>query len=201
MFEAFHLIAGAPLTDDADPSVTPPAAARQFQTEAGQHYALVELVDGTSCTATAWSSDGATWAESRRGEGNEADLVAGTPARIAVDPGTITTIRLTAIAGSPTLAVCVPDRDAPNLLSRIAGAAKGGGLLTTAIAAVEGLLGILNDGGLFTVAHDAEVVATSDGNGNPLTIQAKTGGISGSVVQTVTFTYDGNGNEASRARS
>jgi hypothetical protein len=66
---------------------------------------------------------------------------------------------------------------------------------------VEGLLGIIRDDGLFTVVHDAEVVATSDGNGNPLTIQAKTGGISGSVVQTVTFTYDGNGNEASRARS
>jgi len=76
---------------------------------------------------------------------------------------------------------------------------------TTAIEAdvdeVEGLLAIVRDDALFTIAHDAEVVATTDGNGNPLTIQAKVGGTGGSVVQTVTFTYDVNGNEATRARS
>jgi hypothetical protein len=135
MYEAFHAITGAPLTNDADPSVTPPSsAARVFRPEAKQDHAIVQLVDGTSCTATAWSYRDSAWIEAHAGQGNEANLVAGVPGKIAVDPGALTFIRLTSIVGSPTVAVAFPAREAQSFLSRLAASSRGGSLIVAGLS-------------------------------------------------------------------
>lgn len=138
-YQSYQLIAGAPLTNDAAPGVTPPAASRKWTPDTSSLF--VQLVDGSSATVTAWSYDGASWAEANGGVGNEANLVAGTPGLITVDSGSVTFLQLTSIAGSPTQCIATPLADAPGLFSRLAAAGKGGGLLKTAIDAVATAVG------------------------------------------------------------
>ena len=135
MYQSSQLISGAPITDDSAPGGSEPAAARKWTTSARQTAILVQLVDGTSATATAWTYDG-SWAEANGGVGNEANLVAGTPAQLLIDGNSKTFVQLTSVVGSPTLAVIIPLEGAPSLLSRLAAKAKGDGIIGTAIAAV-----------------------------------------------------------------
>jgi len=207
-WQAYHQITGAPLTADDAPSTTAPDAARVFVAPSTVTQVLVQLLDGTSATAAVWTCDAG---DDPTVKGNWSALAGATgsigttvPLPLAVTAGAYITIRLTSIVGSPTACVVLDFACFPDILKALctrSALSIDSATLHADVDGVEGLLGILNDGGLFTAAHDAEVVATADGNGNPLTIQAKTGGVSGSVVQTVTFTYDGNGNEASRVRS
>lgn len=46
--------------------------------------------------------------------------------------------------------------------------------------------------------HDARTDFTYDGNGNVLTFKCRSGGLTGKVVGTVTYTYDVNGNLTSQ---
>ena len=120
MFQSNQLISGTPLADDDPPGTTEPNADRKWTTSPHQNAVLVQLVDGVSATATAWTYDGSSWAEANGGVGNEASLVAGTPAELLVDPNSVTFFQLTSIAGNATQAITVPPEEAPLLLALLA---------------------------------------------------------------------------------
>lgn len=50
------------------------------------------------------------------------------------------------------------------------------------------------NGGLVTAAYDYVAVTSSDASGNPLVVQYKSGGASGTLVATLTMTYDASSN-------
>lgn len=120
MFQSTQLISGAPLTNDSAPGDVEPAAARKWTTGANQNAVVVQLVDGVSATATAWTYDGSEWAEANSGAGNEANLVAGTPAKLLVDAKSTTFVQLTNIAGPATQVIIMPPEEAVLFLALLA---------------------------------------------------------------------------------
>ena len=120
MYQSSQLISGAPLVADDAPGDTEPDATRKWTTGPQQPAILVQLVDGVSATATAWTYDGASWAEANGGSGNEANLVAGVPAKILVDSGATTFVQLTSVVGTPTRVIVAPPQDTPLLLALLA---------------------------------------------------------------------------------
>jgi len=110
------LITGAPLTADDAPNDTEPAAARVFTAPSDQAAVLVQLLDGTSATATTYAYDETEeeWAQVDTGSVNTTR-----PLELAVTPSKKTFVRLTSVVGSPTGCAVVDFAALPAVLSAL----------------------------------------------------------------------------------
>jgi len=118
-FQSYMLRTGAPLTNDTAPTSVEPAAANVFTADSSQSSILVQLLDGTSATATVWSHNGAAWVSGATG-------TVGTtvPLSLAVTASQRTFVALTAVTGAPTGCAVFPADALIDLLLAIA--SKGG---------------------------------------------------------------------------
>jgi hypothetical protein len=113
-WRSYMLISGAPLTDDGVPST--PSADRVFTAESGQSAILVQLLDGTSATATVWTYAAGAWAAVAGATGAIGTSV---PLRLAVTAGQPTFIQLTSVVGAPTGCVVLPGDTIPDVLKAL----------------------------------------------------------------------------------
>ena len=110
-WQSYMQITGAPLTADDAPNDTAPDASRVLT--ANSASLLVQLLDGTSATATvyAYNDTLATWEQVSTGAiGTTRPLV------LAATPTKKTFVRLTSVVGSPTNCVVLDGSDLPDVL-------------------------------------------------------------------------------------
>jgi len=110
------LITGAPITADSDPDDSEPSAARVFMADQSTAAVLVQLLDGTSATATVWTYDGTEWAVVSGATGSVGTSV---PLMLAVTPGQLTFVALTSVTGSPTACVVLSGAATPAVLAAL----------------------------------------------------------------------------------
>ena len=119
LFQNYNLLQGAPLANEDDPNTSTPAAARRWVPPQGKNTALVQLLDGTSCTVTTWElaegdDEDTEWAQVDQqtavGTGVPTEITLRSTARAEVF------VQLSAVTGNPTGLAVLPIDAAPAAL-------------------------------------------------------------------------------------